>query len=108
MTTEPAEGLLLDEHLALSLAELSELSGLAQAELESLVEHGALLPLDSAATHWQFSASCVVSVRRACRLRNDFGLDNDALALALALVERMRRLEEELRALRAQMPHRLR
>jgi chaperone modulatory protein CbpM len=106
MKTEPIEALPLDEQLALSIAELSELSGLAQAELQALVEHGALAPLDPGAARWQFSARCVVSVRRACRLRRDFDLNDDALALALTLVERLRQMEDELRALRAQMPRR--
>jgi hypothetical protein len=41
-------------------------------------------------------------------LRNDFELDTEGLAVALALIERIGSLESELRELRAQLPQRMR
>lgn len=108
MKNEPVDASILDEHVEISITELSELSGLQNEELIALVDCGVLSPVDPQAVQLHFSAVCVLSVRTACRLRDDFGLDADALALALRLVERIRGLENELRALRAQMPHRTR
>jgi hypothetical protein len=50
----------------------------------------------------------VVTARAAQRLRASFDLDPNALSLALSLLERIRTLETELRALRAQLPRRVR
>ena len=94
----------LDERDELSLAELCELSGLAESELRVLVECGAIVPVDPAAREWTFGADLLVVARSAFRLRRDFELDSQGLALAVALLERVRILEEELRALRARLP----
>ena len=98
----------LDAHCEVSLAELASLSGLAEAELRELVEYGAFAPNDPRATQWTFSGECVVTARAAQRLREDFDLDFNALSLALSFLERIRALESELRALRAQLPRRVR
>ena len=45
-----------------------------------------------------------VVARSARRLRRDFDLDPLAVALVVALLERVRDLEEELRDLRARLP----
>ena len=47
-------------------------------------------------------------MRRAQRLRSDFELDANALAVALSFLERIHELEEQLRAARAQIPRRAR
>ena len=94
----------LDAHCEVSLAELASLSGLAESELRELVEYGALAPNDPRGAQWTFSGECVVTARAAQRLREDFDLDFNALSLALSFLERIRALESELRALRAQLP----
>jgi chaperone modulatory protein CbpM len=99
-----AQGGWLDEGYMLSLSELCELSGLSESELRSLVECGAIAPVDPAARDWAFGADLLVVARSACRLRRDFELDSQGLALAVALLERVRDLEEELRELRARFP----
>jgi len=97
----------LDAHCEVSLAELASLSGLAEAELRELVEYGALAPNDPRGAQWTFSGECVVTARAAQRLREDFDLDPNALSLALGFLERIRALEIEVRALRAQSPRRV-
>jgi hypothetical protein len=104
MRIEITEALWLDASDQLTLAELAELSGLPQDLLHQLIELNALPPAGAAAT---FGADCLDLARTACRLQRDFDLDADALALALHLLGRIRDLEEELRALRAQFPQRL-
>ena len=106
MKTELIDALLLDDHVKISVTELAELSGLDHEALLALVDCDALSPLDPQAAQMHFSAGCVQTLRTASRLREDFGLNIDALALALKLVERIQGLENELRDLRAQIPHR--
>ena len=94
----------LHERYELTLAELCELSGLSESELRVLVDFGAIAPTDPDASHLTFSAERLVVARSASRLRKDFGLDAQGLALAVALLERVRDLEEQLRDLRARIP----
>jgi hypothetical protein len=102
MKTE--QGRWLHERYELSLTELCELSGLSESELRVLVECGAIAPDDPDARDWTFRADRLVVARSASRLRKDFELDPQGLALALALLERVRDLEEQLRDLRARIP----
>ena len=102
MSTE--QGRWLHERYELTLTELCELSGLSESELRILVDFGAIAPADPDAREWTFSADRLVVARSASRLRKDFDLDAQGLALAVALLERVRDLEEQLRALRARIP----
>jgi chaperone modulatory protein CbpM len=94
----------LDDGGALTLAQLAELSGLPESVVRELVDYGALAPAETQATTWTFSSHCVVIARRAHHLRDDFDLDAHAVSVLLGFVERIERLEAELRALRAQAP----
>jgi chaperone modulatory protein CbpM len=102
------EAVWLHEQLALSTEELCELSGLSPAELRELVDCGVLAPIDPQAAAWTFGADRLMLARRARRLRSDFELDAHGLALMLALLERVRNLEAEIRDLRARFPGALR
>ena len=104
MRVERSEMVWLDERHELSLAELAELSGLPARDLQALVDCGAIAPVDPGATTYAFSAHWVVVARTATRLRNDFELDSQGLAVALTLLERVRELETRLRDLDAQRP----
>lgn len=98
------DGVWLLTHGRITLLELSEHSGLAEAELRELVEYGALNPEDAA--HSMFSASCLTPVRKAARLREALELETPAMALALCLLQRIEGLEGELRELASQVPRR--
>ena len=104
MAIEDAEAAWLTEERAFSLAELAGLSGLSEAELRELVEYGALTPVDPEASPWIFSGRCLLTVRAACRLRVDFDLEPNGVALIVSLLERIRELETQLGSLRAQLP----
>ena len=108
MRVELTEMFWLDEHHELSLQELAELSGLPEPEIKALVDCGAIAPVDpDAATH-RFSAHWIVVARTATRLRNDFELDAQGLAVALTLLDRVHELEARLRDIEAQLPRRQR
>ena len=98
----------LDRQHELSLTDLVRLSNLSEPEVLELVEYGALAPLDTQTQPPTFSADCVVIVRSASRLRDEFELDTQALALSLRFLERIRELETQLSTLRAQLPRRYR
>lgn len=111
MRVELTEVLWLDERYELSPSELADLSGLSEAEVRDLVDQGSIAPLDPNATQQSFSAECIVTLRTARRLRDDFELDSQGLAVALALLDRIRDLEAQIRGLSAQLsrpPRRIR
>lgn len=107
MKIELTEAVWLDERGEVTLLELAECSGLTQPELRELVELGALSPLDPQASDWNFSADCIVAARAARRLRNDFELDQQGLALVLSLLERVQELESTVQRLNARLPRRI-
>ena len=106
MRVEITEAVWLDESLQLSLTELAQFSGLSEAELSHLIECDVLGPAGPVAASAAFDAQCLAAARIACRLRDDFELDPDGLALVLSLLERIRGLESEVRGLQAQLPRR--
>ena len=104
MQIEVTEVVSIEEHAVLSLAELAELSRLTEADLRELLDCGVITPLDAAATRQTFGAECLVSARAAWRLKEDFELDAQGIAFALALLDRIRELEAEVRELKARNP----
>ena len=102
MTSEHAKAFWSDEPLPLH--ELIELSGLSEFEVRELVAYGALTPVDLSTSQWVFSVQSITVARTARRLREDFELDPHAVSLLLAYLDRIHELEEELCALRAQLP----
>ncbi len=108
MRVELTEVLWFDERHELSLRELAERSGLTEAELRELVDSGVIAPVDPDRAPRHFRAECIVTAKTACRLRDDFELDADGLALVLSLLERIRGLESQVRSLQAQLPRRSR
>lgn len=92
----------LDHHHEVSLDELAELSGATQKELRQLVDSGALIPINPDEERWSFSGHSVVSIRRLCRLKQDFELEPNAFALTLVFLERIRTLELKLQELNPQ------
>ncbi len=100
MTIEWVHAVFLDDAGALSLSQLTEMSGLNEAELRALVECGALVPRSAGAE--SFDADCVVVARTAHRLREEFALDDaHSVAVLLRFVQRIEELEREIDALRA-------
>jgi chaperone modulatory protein CbpM len=99
----PEDVVWLDEHRVVSLAELVEVSGLAESELLELVQAGVIQGRESDGSY-TFSARVVTVARRAYRLRDEFELEGHGLGVALRLLERVGDLEQEIARLRARTP----
>ena len=104
MESRVLDAVWLNDSGSCTMVHLAEVSGLDGAELQTLVECGALQPLPEAGASLAFSASAVMVARTARRLRDDFELNPDGLALAMRLLARVEALERELDALRAGAP----
>lgn len=94
----------LDARETLTAVELSRVCGLSAAELDELIEYGALTPIRRNGSERIFSAECVVPLRAAGRLRKDFDLDLFAVAILVGLLNRIEELEREVKSLRAHLP----
>lgn len=94
----------LDARETVTVPELTRACGLSAAELDELIEYGALTPLRRDHAERIFSAECVVPLRTAGRLRQDFDLDLFAVAILLGYLNRIEELEHEVKSLRAHLP----
>jgi chaperone modulatory protein CbpM len=103
MRVELHEMIWFEQHV-LSLPELAELSDLPPAVLEELMDYGAIEPIGPAAGEPRFGAAALRAARVASRLRADFELDTQALAVVLGLLDRVDELRTQLRALQAHQP----
>jgi chaperone modulatory protein CbpM len=103
MPTDADDMLWLHAQTRISIVELAQSAGLAETVLRELVEYGALSPAEAGSNPWIFTGDCVVRVRRAARLCSDLELETPALALVLSFLERIERLESEVRRLSVQV-----
>jgi chaperone modulatory protein CbpM len=94
----------LDARETVTVPELARACGLSAAELDELVEYGALTPLHRDQPERVFSAECVLPLRAAGRLRKDFELDLFSVAILLSYLHRIDELEREVKSLRAHLP----
>lgn len=108
MALQRNEPVWLTEDYEISITELTELSGLSEADVRELVDYGCITPVDPDSRQWTFKGKCVTTVRAASRLRGSFELEPHGVALVVSLLERIGDLEAQVNALRAQMPRRMR
>lgn len=87
----------LDPRKTVNLSELSMVSGMSTAELDELIDYGALIPLESAQPAQVFSAECARPLSRASKLRADFHLDIFTVVLLLGYLIRIEVLERQAR-----------
>ncbi len=100
MKIERTEVVWLESRSDYSAHDLAEMSGLPSELLDELMECGAL-PTKPEQGRVRFGAETIGLVRTVRRLRDDFELDVNGLAVALSLLRRMRALEDELADTRA-------
>ena len=79
----------------LSVNEFTQVAGLQQTDVVSLVEVGVLKPIGRTQNDWSFDSEAMTLARRLRRIREDLELDLDvhALELGFRLLERINELE---------------
>ncbi len=98
------EGIVLDEGLTVTLAELTQLCGSSGRTLQLMVSEGLLRPrAGQEPADWRFDGFEVRRARRAVRLRRDLDLNLAGTALALDLLDELETLRERLRVLEHQL-----
>ena len=103
MKIEHTEVVWLESRSDYSAHDLARLSGLPAELLNELVDCGALPAIAiTEPGNARFEAASIALVCTARRLRDDFELDSNGLAVAVSLLRRMRALEAELAEARAQ------
>ena len=103
MSTPIEDAMHLDTITEVTWTQLLHSSGLPESELRELVRYGALVPCNPDAPVWTFEARWLVVAKKASRIRHDFELDPYGVSVVLSYLERIGRLEDEIRALRAQV-----
>jgi chaperone modulatory protein CbpM len=98
MTTPPVTAVILDEDATFSLAELCTAASVTAEDLIAMVEEGILDPLGSAPPNRRFPASHLRRVLVTLRLQRDLHVNLAGVALALDLLEEVRRLRNHIRA----------
>jgi chaperone modulatory protein CbpM len=106
MTPQPHDGNAPETGEIVGYAELTQVCRISAAELDELVEYGALSPMQQAGQQRTFSRACVASLRTASQLKQDYDLDLFTVALLLEHLGRIEALEREVRFLRAHLPAR--
>lgn len=96
MPTTLTDSIWLGGSAVCSIEHLAEVSGLALEEIEDLVGSGLMEALPGGPGGRCFELRHVLTVTTARRLRDDFQLEPNGLALALTLLERIRVLEQQL------------
>jgi chaperone modulatory protein CbpM len=99
---EHEETVWLHAESQVTLVELAQSAGVPEDVVRELVDYGAL-EAQGAQAQWCFSAECVGRLRTAARLRADLELETPTLALVLSFLERIQRLESQVRHLHAQL-----
>ncbi len=89
-------GEVLDEETEISLGELCRVCEVTAETVLELVEEGIVDPA-AAGRNWRFRAVSIRRVRCAVRLQRDLGVNAAGAALALALLEELETVREQLR-----------
>lgn len=103
MTVHITESVWLNASDICSFDHLVQVSGLNHDALLNLVEAGILEPTNTDSKNYFFPNDCIVIARTARRLRDDFELDPEGLAVAINLLRRIDKLEAQLHALQARL-----
>jgi chaperone modulatory protein CbpM len=96
MTIQVTPAVRLDDSAVCTIEHLADMSGLSVDEIENLVVSGVVWPAEPTAPSPRFHLLHIVTVRRARRLRDDFELDSNGVALAMTLLRRISALEQML------------
>jgi len=99
MNQKTLSGIVLDEHIELSLSELCCACSSSAEWIIELVEEGALEPVGHDQSHWRFTGTSLQRAHTAMRLQRDLGINLAGIALALDLLDEIETLRAHLRRL---------
>jgi chaperone modulatory protein CbpM len=102
-TTKDLVGVVLDEALTVTLAELSEVCRASDKTVRLMVHEGLLRPVGERPDQWRFSGVQIRRARRAVRLQRDLELNLAGAALALELLDKIDALQARIRTLEFQL-----
>jgi chaperone modulatory protein CbpM len=86
----------------MGFSDLSAACAISVAELQELMEYGALAPLESAQPEPLFAISYLEPLRTAGKLRRDYDLDLFVVVIVMDYLQRIETLESQLLRLQAQ------
>lgn len=90
---------ILDEDYSFNLAELCHACNTHAEFLLNLIEHGVLEPQGKMPENWQFGVVALKRSQSAVRLRNDFNMNTEAIALVLDLLDELQELRQKMQLL---------
>jgi chaperone modulatory protein CbpM len=105
MIVQVTDSIWLDDSDVCTAEQLAEVSGLSSGEISDLIENNVITPVDRDAEPQTFRLHYMLTARTARRLRDDFELDRQGVALALTLLNQIDDLESELQAARVRLIH---
>jgi chaperone modulatory protein CbpM len=94
--TPALSGSIFEEYALLSLHDLSRMCTVETHHIVELVDEGILEVAASDAGHWQFTGAALRRAQIALRLHRDLEVNLAGVALALELMEEIRRLQRNL------------
>lgn len=89
-------GVVVTDSHTISIKELSKCCLLTQDEVLKMVQYGIIEPIEiqETQTHWQFAYTSVLRVQTASRLQRDLGVNLAGAALALDLLDEIKKLRQ--------------
>ena len=93
---EIIDGVLLDEHVYLTLTEFSHVCTHQTEWIVELVEYGILEPEGKTPDEWRFPAASLDRAHKAIRLHQDLQVNMAGIALALQLMDELNNLRAQL------------
>lgn len=81
------KGIIVEEHIELTLIEMTRLCALDQNQILELVEEGVLEPTGTAPPEWRFPQESFRRAVKAARLQSDLGVNLAGVALILDLLD---------------------
>ncbi|TKI06145.1 chaperone modulator CbpM [Martelella alba] len=92
-----------DVRVTLEVTEFCQYASISRDELLEVVALGIIAPRGEADDEWRFDTDALAEIRRAQRLRRELELDWPGIALAVGLLDDIRRLKAENRRLRQRL-----
>ena len=96
MPTQILNGVLIDEHVRMSLGEVCRACSIHAEWVIELVEEGVLEPTGPSPEQWQFSPAALQRALVARRLQRDLDINLAGVALALDLLDEIKTLRAQL------------